>query len=232
MQQKRVNDLVVFITRSEGTCTECGEEFGRGNWIFLDGGKPFCMHCAGLDHLEHLPSGNATLTRRAGKLSPIRAVLVKWSRTRKRYEQQGILVKPAAIQQAEKECESDADVRARQRERAAEKRAALEPVYVCAVTEAIQQQFPGCPIDEVSSIAEWTCEKHSGRVGRSAAAKELDAKSLRLAVVAHVRHRHTPYDEILMNTGDRGLARSTVAKTIDSVLAKWENSHENTESKP
>jgi hypothetical protein len=96
MQKKKTNDLVVFITRSDGECTECKEAFGRGNWIFLDDGKPFCMRCAALDHLEHLPPGNATLTRRAGKYSPIRAVLVQWSRARKRYERQGILVTVAA----------------------------------------------------------------------------------------------------------------------------------------
>ena len=189
--------------------------------VSLDAGKPFCMRCAGLDHLEHLPPGNAALTRRAGKYSPIRAVLLKWSRARKHYERQGILVTTAAIEKAEEDCKSDADVRALQRERAAEKRAALEPIYVRAVTEAIQSQFPGCPADEVARIAEWTCEKHSGRVGRSAAAKELDARALRLAVVAHMRHRHTPYDEILMRTGSREFARSAVAETIDAVLLKW-----------
>ena len=212
----------MFITHTKGKCTECGVEFGSGNWIFLDEGKPLCMRCAGLDHLEHLPPGNATLTRRAGKHSPIRAVLLKWARARKRYERQGTLVTPAAIARAEEECAADAGARARQRERAAEKREALEPAYARAVAEAIRAQFPGCPEREAARVAEWTCRKHSGRVGRSAAAKELSPYALRLAVVAHVRHEHTSYDEILMRTGSREHARRAVAEKIAGVLDEWE----------
>ena len=103
MQRKKSSDLLVFIPRNEGKCAECDEEFFHGNWIFLDEGRPLCMRCAGLDHLEHLPPGNAALTRRAGKYSPIRAVLLQWSRARKRYERQGILVTADAIQYAENE---------------------------------------------------------------------------------------------------------------------------------
>lgn len=117
---------------------------------------------------------------------------------------------------------ADAGVRERQRQRAAEKREALEPAYVRAVADALREQFPGCPPDEAARIAEWTCQKHSGRVGRSSAAKELDPRALRLAVVAHIRHEHTPYDDILMRTGDRSHARAGVAEKIDAVLARWE----------
>jgi len=43
-QPKKSNDFLVFITRNEDVCTDCGEEFGSGNWIFLEEGKPLCMH--------------------------------------------------------------------------------------------------------------------------------------------------------------------------------------------
>ena len=48
--------------------------------------------------------------------------MVRFSRARRRYERQGALVEEAALQKAEEECLSDADVRARGRERAAARR--------------------------------------------------------------------------------------------------------------
>ena len=194
----------------------------RGNWIRLEREQPLCLACADLAHLEFLPRGDAALTRRAGKHSPLRAVVVEWSRSRQRYERQGILVAPAAVRRAEDECLADADVRARQREHEAERRVTTEPAYVATVTKALLEQFPGCSPDEAARIAEWTCEKHSDRVGRSAAAKELDRAALRLAVVAHIRHEHTRYDALLMRQGDRGLARAEIAADIDRILARWE----------
>ncbi len=88
--------------------------------------------------------------------------------------------------------------------------------------EALRAQFPRCPEAEARRIAEWTCEKRSGRVGRTAAAMALDPRPLRLAVIAHLRHAHTLYDELLMGHGDRHLARAQVADDIDRVLAAWE----------
>src|SRR6476659_7043566 len=61
--------------------------------------------------------GDAALTRRATKASRLSAVVVRWSTRRNRYERQGILAELAAIEQAAQECLSDADVRARRRER-------------------------------------------------------------------------------------------------------------------
>jgi hypothetical protein len=55
--------------------------------------------CADLDHLEFLPSGDAAVTRRASKYSKLKAVVLQWSRTRQRYERQGILVETEAIEQ-------------------------------------------------------------------------------------------------------------------------------------
>jgi hypothetical protein len=54
-----------------------------------------------MDHLVLLPSGgDAGLTRRARKASTLSAVVVRWSRTRQRYERQGLLVEPAALKAA------------------------------------------------------------------------------------------------------------------------------------
>jgi hypothetical protein len=114
-------DLTVFITSRDATCDECREDLGRGAWITLgDGGRAFCLACADLDHLVFLPAGDAALTRRARAHSTLSAVVLRWSRARKRYERQGLLVEDAALDQAEIECLSDAEARARRREREAE----------------------------------------------------------------------------------------------------------------
>jgi len=62
-----------------------------------------------------LPSGDPALTGRARKHSIQSAVVLKWSRARKRYERQGVLVEEAGLEKAEAECLADADVRARRR---------------------------------------------------------------------------------------------------------------------
>ena len=59
----------------------------------------------------------------------------------------------------------------------------VDASYVATVTGAIRAAFPGCPTAEAAKIAEWTCQKYSGRVGRSAAAKSLDSHALKLAVI-------------------------------------------------
>ena len=65
-------------------------------------------------------------------------------------------------------------------------------------------------------------QKYSGRVGRTAAAKQFDASAVRLAVNAHLRHAYTKYDRLLARHGDRQLARSEVKMKIEKVLCKWE----------
>lgn len=216
-------EIVVIITRREGKCAECGEEFFDGAMIRMQDQGPLCLDCADLGHLEYLSRGNTALTRRATKHSPLRAVVVQWARARNHYERQGILVTRQAIDLAEKECLEDADIRERQRERAAVRREGVEEAYLANVTAAIRAAFPGCPSKEAEQIAAWTCQKYSGRVGRSAAAKDLDPQALKLAVIAHIRHEHTGYDRQLMQHGDRALARQIVRPEIDRILAQWES---------
>lgn len=215
-------DIVVFMVRRETKCAECGRELFDGNLLRLENERPLCMDCADLGHLEFLASGNTALTRRATKHSPLRAVVVRWARARNRYERQGILVTPDAIQRAETECLEDEDLRARQRERAAARREGEDREYEAAVAAKLRELFPGCPPEEAERIAAWTCRKHSGRVGRSAAAKEFDPQALRLAAIAHIRHEHTAYDELLMRFGDRALARERVHSKIEQILTSWE----------
>lgn len=214
-------EIVVFSIRRDTECAECGRELFKGNFLRMENERPLCLDCADLGHLEYLPRGDTAITRRTTKHSPLRAVVVQWSRTRNRYERQGILALPEAIRRAEEECLADADLRARRREQEALRREEEDQEYVAQVAQSIAAQFPGCPPGESERIAAHACKKHSGRVGRSAAAKELDPAALRLAVVAHIRHTHTNYDELLGRTGDRGWARQSVAEKIQTVQDRW-----------
>jgi len=201
----------------------CHEQLGRRAWIFLAGERgALCLACADLDHLAFLPSGDAALTRRAKKYSRLRAVVLKWSRARKRYERQGLLVEEEALAKAEAECLSDAEVRRRRRERNALRRAELDEQYVARFAQRIREVYPGCPANRERTIAELACLKYSGRVGRSAAAKQLDEDAVRLAAIAHVRHVETVYDTLLGRGVDRYDARRRVQARIEQVLADWE----------
>jgi hypothetical protein len=54
----------------------------------------------GLDDLEFLPAGDALLSRNAKAKSARCAVVVRFSRTRRRYERQGLLVEPLVLTDA------------------------------------------------------------------------------------------------------------------------------------
>ena len=214
-------DLKVFITNQDSTCDECGEQLGHRAWITLSEGKAYCLSCADIDRLLFLPSGDAALTRRAGKHSTLSAVVLKWSRARKRYERQGLLVEESALQRAEQECLADEEVRARRNERQAERRAELDQEYVSSFAKRVRELFPSCPAGREQVIAEHACQKYSGRVGRSAGAKSLDEKFILLAAVAHIRHAETNYDELLSRGMERSLARDEVQGEINRVLESW-----------
>ena len=217
------NDITVFITTGDATCADCGEDLGRHAWIMLDKERrALCLACADLDHLVFLPAGDTALTRRARKHSALSAVVLRWSRA-KRYERQGLLVEEAALDQAEQECLADAEARERRQEREAERRSELDREYVDRFAARLRELYPQCPPGRELVIAEHACRKYSGRVGRSAAAKSLDAAAIHLAVVAHVRHAETNYDTLLAQGYDRADARAAVERSIDRVLAKWQD---------
>jgi hypothetical protein len=221
---KENEELKVFISNRDSVCGECGENLGTKAWITLAGDKgALCMECADLDHLEFLPTGDAALTRRARKYSTLSAVVLKWSRARKRYERQGLLVETQGLERAEEECLADNEVRERRRSREAIRRLELDRQYVDQFAARIRELFPNCPAGREQMIAEHACRKYSGRVGRSASAKALDEEAVRLAVVAHIRHRETKYDELLVRGHDRREARTAVADSVLRTLEIWES---------
>jgi hypothetical protein len=214
-------ELVVFEIYKESKCSECETELDKASFLFMEANRPLCLECADLGHLVYLPRGDATLTRRARKFSKLSAVVVKFARARGRYERQGALVEEAGLQKAEEECLSDADARARKRERAAILRVDEDEKVATALALRILGLFPRCPPEEARTIAEHAAERGSGRIGRTAAGRRLEDESVRLAVIASIRHRHTNYDEILMRTADRPGARAQVRDQIDAILRAW-----------
>jgi hypothetical protein len=221
MTETRGSEIVVFWARGAATCDACGEDLGRGSLTRLEDRKAFCLECADLDHLVFLPSGDAALTRRASKHSKLRAVVVRWSTARRRYERQGVLVEEPALSRAEEECLGDAEARAAQRVRDAQRREHLDLEYIDRFPGTVGKRYPGCLAGEHREIAEHACRKYSGRLGRTAGAKSLDPVAIDLAVRAHVRHARTPYDDLLMAGRDRGLARAEVEGEVDDLLTHW-----------
>jgi hypothetical protein len=214
-------EIVVFCVRRDARCSECAEDLARGSLLRREGDGVLCLRCADLDVLDFLPRGDTALTRRARKYSMLQAVVVEWSRSRQRYERQGVLVEPDALLKAEYECLADSDSRARQRVRATLKRDTADRSVVASFASAVRSAYPGCPGAEAEQIADHACARSSGRIGRTAAARELDPVAIRLAVQAHVRHVHTNYDRLLAQLWDRRDARDEVRDDVANILRQW-----------
>ena len=212
---------VVFEILRDSRCSECGAEMESGSFLLMEAEQPLCLACAGFGDLEFLVAGDTALTRRATKHSQRTAVVVRFSRARKRYERQGVLVEGAALEKAEQECLEDAEDRAAARARDAVRRREEDRELVARMAKRIGVLFPGCPAHELAAIAEHTAARGSGRVGRTEAARNLEDQALTAAVIAAVRHKHTEYDATLAGGVDRMIARHRVAGKIEEILAAW-----------
>lgn len=212
---------VVFQILRDSHCTECGADLPRGSCLTMEADQPLCLACAGLGELEYLPAGDIALTRRATKYSGQTAVVVRFSRTRGRYERQGIFVEETALEKAEEECAADADERKKVRERAAILRREQDVDLMARMAQRILELLPACPPDEARAIATHTAQRGSGRVGRSEAGRNLEEQALLAAVAAAVRHNHTDYEELMAGGLDRAMAREQVAGQVEAILAEW-----------
>ncbi len=221
MKAEKNRDILVFIVRRDTKCSECGEELWKGSFLHLEKDKALCLSCADLDHLEYLPSGDPALTRRSTKHSKIHAKVLRWSQTRERYERQGILAEKKAVERAMEECEADAQTRELRRVREKTRREEKDQQFMEEYASHIRKLFPGCPASKEFEIADHACQKYSGRVGRSAAAKEFDPRAITLAVQAHIRHEYTNYDDLLMSGWERFEARDSVRSQVGDILRQW-----------
>jgi hypothetical protein len=103
----RAPDLVVIQPlKREWTCHRCG---GNGNLLMMEDSGPACLRCVGLDDLEFLPAGDALLSQRVKAKSARWAVVVRFSRSRRRYERQGLLVEPQALADVQRDLEARQD---------------------------------------------------------------------------------------------------------------------------
>ncbi len=214
-------DLVVFDIVRESKCAECGRELEKRDFLFMERERPLCLSCADLDHLVYLPRGDTALTRRARKHSTLSAVVLRFSRSRRRYERQGTLVEEDAVEQAAEECSADAEERLAKREQAQLRRVEQDQELTARMAEAILKLFPGCPPTEARAIAAHTAARGSGRVGRTAAGLALEEEPLIAAVVAAIRHKHTRYDQLLMEGYERAEARHAIREDLDRLMQLW-----------
>nr|WP_280266308.1 DUF2293 domain-containing protein [Nocardia wallacei] len=217
-RQNKAPDLTVVAAQEPWTCAECAE---TGPYLIMSGTGALCLTCADLDHLEFLPAGDAALSRRAKKESVLAAVVVRFNPRRKRYERQGILVEERALARAEEQCLADEEARLRRRERDRVRRAEQDVEFQALMAAEIRRLFPRCPAERATEIAVHASVRGSGRVGRTAAAKVLDAEAITLAVIASVRHLDTGYDRLLMEGVPRADARAEIRPTVDRVLNSW-----------
>jgi hypothetical protein len=103
-QASRPPDLVVIQPlKHEWECHRCG---GTGDLLVMENAGPACLRCVGLDDLEFLPAGDALLTRRVRAKSARSAVVVRFSRSRERYERQGLLVEPHTLAEVQQQIEA------------------------------------------------------------------------------------------------------------------------------
>ena len=220
------DDILVFAITKESECAECAVALGRGNFLKIEHDRPLCMACADLGHLLFLPSGDAALTRRAGKYSTLRAVVLLQSsaqalRTAGDPGGGGRATARGAGVSGGCGC-GCAGSRSPPR-RGAPRRGGRRVRH--QVRAPVGGTYPGCPPREQQTIARHAAHKHSGRIGRSAAAKRFDPGAIDLAVRAHVRHAHTRYDQLLGQGHDRAAARASVAADVARVLEAWQAPH-------
>ncbi len=98
--------VVIQPLNHEWKCHRCGQ---TGDLLIMENPGPACLRCVGLADLEYLPAGDALLSRRAKSKSKRCAVVVRFSRTRRRYERQGLLVEPQALADTERKLQQQGE---------------------------------------------------------------------------------------------------------------------------
>lgn len=214
----------IYLTKKEKlSCKKCGIPISLGKAFVAETEKHkgTCFSCSPFVGYVMLPPGDAAMTRRSKKHSALCGVVLFWNQRRKRYERKGQLVEKSAIEKARLECESDKESRALKNKKATAIRAAHDKAYIIVFAEAIRHRYPNCPINREHEIAAHACKKYSGRVGRTASAKQFDGKMIDLAVEAHIRHTETNYDNQFGKGTSKKEIRTKVRFDIDSVLKQW-----------
>lgn len=82
-----------------------------------------------------------------------------------------------------------------------------------ALAKAVTALLPLAPYSDIEAIRTGAAGKHMRTLPPSVA--------VWLATIAHVRHRHTDYDELLAEGYDRDAARFFVVDDVNEVLTRW-----------
>jgi len=214
----------IYLTKREKlNCFKCKKPIKKGQAFVADNEdyNGLCFTCSPFVGYSLLPPGNAALTRRSKKHSELCGVLLFWNIKRRRYERKGQYVEYSAIEKAKKECAGDEKARAIKNQKAAEVRNAQDSIYIHEFGKAIREYYPKCPLNREFEIAKHACEKYSGRVGRTAAAKQFDVSMIDLAVEAHIRHTETNYEKRFGKGMRKKEIRSDLKETILRMLESW-----------
>lgn len=215
----------IYLTKREKlSCYRCKKPIPKGNAFVADNEdyNGTCLKCSPFASYTLLPPGDVALTRRSKKYSTLCGVLLFWNHRRRRYERKGQYVEKEAIDKARSECLADAALREEKNKKAALIREKQDAVYIKEFGKAIRAYYPHCPENREFEIATHACEKYSGRVGRTASAKEFDEKMIELAVQAHIRHTETNYDNRFGKGQRKKEIRADLSDTIKRILKSWE----------
>jgi hypothetical protein len=170
-----------------------------------------------------LPAGSAFATRLAKKLATEsdRVVYIEMKRSKRGgYSHAVACWVPEGILPEVKRVEQETQERRAATRKAAElSRARRHGRELGRLTVRLGVLYPGMPEGERQEVVRRAFEVGSGRVGRTTRIEE--DKRLELAVIAHVRHQHTHYDERLMAGEDRECVRKEIRDDVDSIITRW-----------
>ncbi|WP_223476863.1 DUF2293 domain-containing protein [Oricola indica] len=82
------------------------------------------------------------------------------------------------------------------------------------ITKALRRLVPMIPFNEAEDVKKLSNQRHLRSLPVPVA--------VWLSLVAHIRHLHTDYDELMDDGYDRGAARHFVLDDINEVLTGWQ----------
>jgi hypothetical protein len=89
--------------------------------------------------------------------------------------------------------------------------------------QILRNKFPLMPAESLEAIVDHAFLKCSGRVGRTT--RKTDEQKANLAVEAHIRHTHTPYESLLDAGKARQEAREAVWDMVQAIKTAWEGAN-------
>lgn len=214
------DETLIILLQKQDSCVRCRNALAVGDIAQLAGKRVICQNCCGWGGYVWVPSGDATLTRRLGK-SGLAVAVKAWNKRKNRWERRGTLAPEDVLADAQASCAMDEDQRAITREKSRARAAVQDQLYIQAFADALRREFPSMPAEREYAIARHACEKHSGRVGRTAAAKQFDREMMTVAVIAHIRHLHTDYDYMLDGGVRKRDARDEIRRDVQKILTSW-----------